>query len=114
MTEKRNLMFVFGIILIAVFVVGCQTIPPPGPGPGPGTPPSTGEIYEFSEVFEPDTDLKANNFKSEAEFNEFVKSNSGTNQYGYALGGLMRGVMVESMAMEDSALPLPRGTLNRS
>jgi uncharacterized secreted protein with C-terminal beta-propeller domain len=84
----KNTTKYFGMIFVLallVFLVGCTTTPPSTPSGGSGT-------YTPADVFEPSKELTTKNFKSVAEFNDFVKKNSGANYVYY--GGGLRGEMV--------------------
>ncbi len=89
----------FVVALILLFLVaGCQTIPVT---PVIGT-------YTPIEVFEPDKELSASNFKSVVEFNDFVKRNAEARDYeSYGMPGA--GVRTMDMIMETAVAPQAAG-----
>ncbi|KYK26243.1 hypothetical protein AYK26_05540 [Euryarchaeota archaeon SM23-78] len=108
--KKLNLVFVLGVLVLALFllVAGCEVPPGPGPGPGPGTGTGTGTLetgtYQEVEIFNPDEELSAKSFKTVAEFNDFVKMNAQPRSTAYY--GLLGGdVRMMDMAMEEAAAP---------
>jgi inhibitor of cysteine peptidase len=119
MEKNRNLLetaivSVGILMLVAVLLIaGCKTIPPIGTGGTggnggttiPGTTLTQGS-YSSGQVFDPTVELSAKAFKSETEFNVFVKKNAGGGSYYY--GGIRGGVMMESAKL-SSVAPMATG-----
>jgi hypothetical protein len=97
------------LMLVAVLLLaGCKVIPPVGPGTGNnggtvGTG-ATGTVltqgtFSQAQIFDPTKEITPTNFKTEKEFEDFVKSNAGSS-YNYYGGG--RGGVMYDLAMEKS------------
>lgn len=111
--DRLTILFVAASLVLLLFLVGCKPYYPPGyEPPEPPTGPGTGSLevgtYQEAEVFNPDVELEAKRFKSEEEFNDFVKMYSDSRPSYY--GMLMRGVAAVDMAFEESlAVPMAGG-----
>ncbi len=84
MKNTINIISTISILVLFIFLVGCETTPP---AIEPGT-------YTPTEVFDPDKELTAKTFSSIAEFNDFVKRTSTSRDYG-VFGVATRELMVE-------------------
>lgn len=93
MKNTINIISTISILVLFIFLVGCETIPP---AIEPGT-------YTPTEVFDPDKELTAKTFSSIAEFNDFVKRTSTARDYGYFGAGVRTGVA--EIAVETVAAP---------
>ncbi|MBW2990381.1 beta-propeller domain-containing protein [Candidatus Woesearchaeota archaeon] len=106
--KKMNLIVSVAVLVLALFLIaGCEVPTTPGPGTG-GTGTLEPGTYQEAQVFEPDEELKANNFKSVAEFNDFVQRNAGAQDSGYMFGtGVARMAVEMDMAMEEGTVAMP-------